>query len=176
MSDVFLSSASVSTSAKQADVLANELRTLGISTSIYGEEIQARDDWEQQIREGIKNARAVVFLVDPYWLSSEISKIESMTALELSWSDEGKILLPVLIGDVDPPSFLRHIEGIKMQARKPDWPGVAKEIAKILGEGKQMKHSKAAIREQSERLNLIEKQAHVLLALETDQRKNPKIF
>src|ERR1700733_7564794 len=115
MRDVFLSSASVSTSAKQADVLANELRTLGISTSIYGEEIQARDDWEQQIREGIKNARAVVFLVDPYWLSSEISKIESMTALELSWSDEGKILLPVLIGDVDPPSFLRHIEGIKMQ-------------------------------------------------------------
>jgi hypothetical protein len=179
MDDVFLSSASASASVKQAGILANELRTLGISTWIADHEILAGDDWEQRIRHGIKNARAVVFLVDQLWLSSEVSKLESMTALELSWSDEDKILLPVLIGHVDPPSFLRHIQGIKVQAQKPDWPRVAKEIAKILDAGPKAKPRTvvvAAVKEQAERLNLIQEQADLLRAFEIDQRKNPKIM
>jgi hypothetical protein len=174
MSDVFLSYAP--SSAKQADMLAAELQALGISTWLPGKEIQPGDERKQKTREGIQQARAVVFLVDGHWLASESARHETMAALELSWSDERKILLPVLFGEVDAPSFLRHILGIKMQAGNRDWPRVAKEIAKILAEGKQPKHSKAAVKEQSERLNLIEKQANSLRAFELDQRKNTKII
>ena len=91
---------------------------------------------------------------------------EYMTALEHSWSDEGKILVPVLIGDAEPPSFLRHALALRVKGQKPEWARVARTIAKMLSEGNSAKHSKAPIREQIQRLNLLEKEANALRAFE----------
>ncbi len=164
MSDVFLSYSN--RSRKHAEMLAEALQALGVSTWVASKEIGEGESVEEKILKAIRDARLVAFLVDqpsPADSSSWVQR-EYMTALEHSWSDERKVLVPVLIGDAEPPSFLRHASALRVKGQKPEWARVARMIAKMLGEGNSVKHSKAPIREQIQRLNLIEKEANALRA------------
>lgn len=166
MTDVFLSYSN--RSRKHAETLAEALQTLGISVWVASKEIRKGESGEEKISKAIRDARLVAFLVDqpsPVDSSSWVQR-EYMTALEHSWSDEGKILVPVLIGDAEPPSFLRHALALRVKGQKPEWARVARTIAKMLSEGNSAKHSKAPIREQIQRLNLLEKEANALRAFE----------
>jgi TIR domain len=156
MSEVFLSYSR--RSQKHAVDLMRELMALGVSFSAASNKTGAGDEGE--IFKEIKDARVVAFLITPHSLVDQ--EYEYMAALEHSWSDEDKVLVPVLVGNSEPPSFLRHASVLRVKGQKSDWPRVAKTIGKILSEGNSVKRSKAPMREQTERLNLIEKEANAL--------------
>ena len=163
MSDVFISYSR--RSQKHAELLAKELQSLGTSVWIASKEIHTGEPIEKKIFEAIREARLVAFLEDQHSSadSSRWVQREYMAALEQSWADEGKILVPILIGKAKPPSFLRHASALRVRGQKLDWARAAKTIAKILGEGgTALKSSKAPRREQAQRLNVIEKEAHAL--------------
>ncbi len=165
MSDVFLSCSHKS--RKHAEMLASELQSLGISVWVASKEIQNGDAVEEKILEGIRSARLVAFLVDRQSSSAPSSWVEReyMAALEHSWADEDKILLPVLVDDAEPPAFLRHASAIKVRSEKSDWSRAAEALAKVLREGNVAKRNKAPMREQARRLNLIEREAKALRAV-----------
>jgi hypothetical protein len=160
MSDVFISY--VGKSRKQAELLAFDLHRLGITRWLADRNVSGEEAFEKQMLAKIKAARLIVFVVAPHSSASHWVQKEYMAALESSWSDKNKILIPILIRDAEPPSFLRHIHGIKVEGRRTDWTRAAKEVAKILSEGMVVKDNKAAMKEQTQRLNLIEKQASLL--------------
>ena len=158
-------------SRKHAEMLAKELQALNISVWVASKEIREGDSVEELIFKAIKDARLVAFLVDQHSpdVSSSWVQREYVAALEHSWSDEGKILIPVLVGDAEPPSFLRHASALRVRGRQLDWLRAARTIARILSEGNSVKRSKAPMREQTQRLNLIEKEANALRTAEAEQ-------
>jgi len=156
MSDVFLS---YSRYRQPAEAIAKELQALGITTWLESKDLAPGKQWEEEIRKAMSEARLVAILVGR---RSEDAPPEYPLALEHSWSDDDKVLVPILMDDAEPPSFLRHVEAIRVEPRRQDWNRVAKEIAKLLHRGSAIKRSRAAIKEQSERLSLIERGANAL--------------
>jgi hypothetical protein len=163
MSDVFVSYSH--RSQKHAEMLAKALESLGTSVWIASKEIQAGEPVEKKIFDAIREARLIAFLEDEQSSadSSRWVQREYMAALEQSWADEGKVLVPILIGKAKPPSFLRHASALRVRGQKSDWTRAAKLVAKMLSEGRTaLKRSSAPMREQAQRLNLIEREAHAL--------------
>lgn len=169
MSDVFL--AYSRKSQKHAQALADQLKSLGISTWLDSKDLVAGTSWESEIHNAVKDARLLAFLLEPSSATdSEKMQKESMVALEHSWADKDKILVPILLGDAEPPPFLRHIQALKLRERNPEWARAAKEIARLLQGGAATRHSKAilkqqlkrTVKEQLQRLDLIERAANEL--------------
>ncbi len=149
---------------KDAETLARELESLGVSAWVASRDIRVGEPIEHEIFGAIRKARLVAFLADPHSVASPSGWVqrEYMAALEQSWLDKDKILVPVLIGDAEPPAFLKHARALKVTDRKRGWTAAAKEIAKLLRGELTSKHNKAAAKEQVERLNLIEREANAL--------------
>lgn len=172
MSDVFLSYSE--RSRKDAAMLRKVLGVLGISTWLASEDMGTAESPKEPIFKAISEARVVVFLVDANAAVTPQVEQEYMAALEHSWSDTHKILVPVLIGDAEPPAFLRHAQAIKVRDRKVrDWARAAQEVAKLLRGELSIKHSKAPRKEQMERLNLIERDAKALRDTDAEQAHKP---
>jgi len=161
MSDVFLSYPS--SYRQHAEALAKELQALGISTWLDVKDLAPGMPWEEEMRKAIGDARLIVFLVESRSPDSPAEKVqrEYWAALEHSWSDSAKSLLPVLIGDAEPPAFLRDVTALRVQPRNPEWSRVAKQVAKLLSHGG-VKGRQPPAKEQVERLNLIERGANAL--------------
>ena len=159
MSDVYLSYSSKD--KQHAEGLAKELQALGISAWLDSKDLVPGSDFKQSISSAISNARLIAFLMEP-GASRENAQWEYMEALGHSWSDDEKILVPVLIGNAEPPSFLRHSPALRVQPRNPEWARTAKQIAKLLSQGGSLKRRKPPVKEQIKRLNLIERGANAL--------------
>lgn len=159
MSDVYLSYSS--RDEQHAEELAKELQALGISAWLASKNLVPGCDPEQAISSAIGNSRLIAFLVGS-GASSEWVQWEYMEALGYSWSDKEKILVPVLIGNAEPPSFLRHSSALRVRPRNPGWARIAKQIAKLLSQGRSLKRRKPPVKEQLKRLNLIERDANAL--------------
>jgi hypothetical protein len=158
MSDVYVSYSSKD--KQHAEELAKELQALGVTVWL-DKELAPGSDFKRAISEAISNARLIAFLVEPS-ASQEKVQWEYMEALGNSWSDQEKILVPILIGNAEPPSFLRTSSALKVRPRNPDWAGIAKQIAQLLSRGGSLKRRKPPVKEQSERLKLIEQGANAL--------------
>jgi len=173
MSDVFLSYSH--RSLKYAKLLARELTALHTSVWLASQKIQLGDLIEEQISKAIRDARLIAFLIDPHTSPGTSAWVEHeyMMALEQAWSDEGKILVPVLIGNAEAPPFLRHTVGLRVTSQKSAWTRVAKSIAKLLNEGNVAKRRKAPLKEQTQRLNLIERGANALRVAELENVRKP---
>lgn len=178
MSDVFLSYSQKS--QKHAEALASQLQALGISTWLDSKNLAAGTSWESAIQEAVKDARVIAFLLESSSATdSDKMQKESMVALEHSWADKDKILVPILLGNAEPPPFLRQVRGIRVRQRNPEWQHTAKEIAELLRRGSASRHSKAtvkehlkrSIKEQLQRLELIERGANELRGEDTESAR-----
>jgi hypothetical protein len=159
MSDVYLSYSSKD--KRHAKELAKELQALGVSAWLDSKDLAPGSDFKRAISSAISDARLVAFLVEP-GDSREKVQWEYMEALGHSWSDNEKILVPILIGNAEPPSFLRRSSALRVQPRNPEWARTAKQIAKLLSQGGSVKRRKPPVKEQIERLKLIERGANAL--------------
>src|SRR3990172_1544400 len=61
------------------------------------DDIPASSDWDTEIKEGIRQAESVLFVLSPEWLKSNECSKELMYAVEMS-----KRLIPILWENVDP--------------------------------------------------------------------------
>ena len=160
MSDVFLVYSQKF--QREAEALACELKRLDVSAWVASINIGVGESAEQKVFEAIRNSRLIAFIAGPRVSAGPWVQREYMAALEQSWSDRNKLLVPVLIGSAAPPAFLRHGPAVKVGGRKPDWASAAREIKKLLSGERSIKRSKAPVKEQRERLDLIEREANAL--------------
>ncbi len=110
-----------------AQQLKQELGDYGMEAWIASDEIRPGDRVADHIRESLALANAVVLLIgrEP----STWARYEWSQALEMSW-DEGLHLpvVPVVLHDTDPPSFLRHTQFVRVSDPARDWEQVARVL------------------------------------------------
>ena len=72
-------------------------------------------DWSEAIERAVDEADAMVFLVGPHTARETVLQRDWSMALERSWSYPDKPLIPVVLGDVELPAFLRDRQAIRAE-------------------------------------------------------------
>jgi hypothetical protein len=89
----------------------------------------------------INSADYVLVFVDSMEPKTSTQDGEWRASLEAAWSDPKKRLIPVLVGDVGVPNFIRSslapgqsIEAVRVQDPKRDWNDVADKLVRVFQE------------------------------------------
>ena len=117
-SDVFIS---YSTDAKPwAEKLSESLESKGVSTWADFKSIRPGQRWLEEIQRALDDAKYFLLLVGPKNAIGEWQDREWQGALQRTWIDPHKRIIPVLIDDAPQPPFLRDWFFIRMQPGKPE--------------------------------------------------------
>ena len=129
MLDVFISYPHKA--AKDASQLAKALRAQGLKTWYAEENLMPGEDQKIEIHSAIRDAKSVVVLIVPNSRPSSWQQEEYMAALESYWSGGKRLLVPVVIGEAEPPTFLQQWKSLKVK-KAGDWKRAASQITKWL--------------------------------------------
>ena len=129
MPDVFIS---YSTDAKKWAVkLADSLRREGVTTwSDFGNLTPGARLWDQ-LEEALDAAKFYLVVVGPRKGVGHWQDREWQGALERTWADPDKRIIPVLVGHAEPPAFLSNWASIRFDPGRNESAWV-KRIAQII--------------------------------------------
>lgn len=155
MPDVFISYPHQA--ADDAILLADALQARGVTTWYAPKDLPQAKDRKEAIYEALDSASAVAFLVTPHTTPTSWVRNEYMAALESYWAGKKKLLVPVLVKNAEPPSFLRSWTFVRVQ-RKSDWDRAAQELISLLytQESRRNEPTKKAIQDRTRRLRRID--------------------
>jgi len=136
--NVFISYSSES--LKQAEKLREALQARGISVWADTEGSNSGSRWQQRIEQAIRDADAIVALIEAPHAQDEFQRRTWQAALEAVWSDSGKRLIPFLLRDVEPPAFVRSmatdpevvVVAIRARGLRRDWNGAVEDLIAVL--------------------------------------------
>lgn len=112
----------LSHSAKTADyanMLREKLSADGVD-SLQANMAASGGNWSDTLRRDLEDADAMVFLVEPGADQDFGIRQEWSEAVEQSWQNESKPMVPVLIGEAEAPAFLKNRQAIRV-SQDSDW-------------------------------------------------------
>jgi hypothetical protein len=117
-SSVFIS---YSMDAKRwAQKLSNALETKGVSTWADFKSIRPGQRWLEEIEQALDDAQYFILVVGPKNAIGEWQDREWQGALQRTWTDTNKRILPVLVDDAPPPPFLKDWTFVRMQPNEAE--------------------------------------------------------
>jgi TIR domain-containing protein len=129
MPDVFIS---YSADAKKwAGKLASSLRREGVVTWSDFEDLNPGERRFEQLQQALDQARCYVVVLGPRNVMRDWQDREWQGALERTWNDRDRRIIPVLIGHAVPPAFLRNWVSIRLEPGRNELP-VVKRLAEII--------------------------------------------
>jgi len=132
-SDVFIS---YSTDARPwAEKLSESLESKGVSTWTDFKSIRPGERWLEEIQRALDDARYFLLVVGPRNAIGEWQDREWQGALQRTWTDPNKRIIPVLIHDATPPSFLKDWGSVRMQQGKSESTWIDRVYDAIRGTG-----------------------------------------
>ena len=118
MSNVFIS---YSTDAKPwAERLSESLERKGVSTWTDFKSIRPGQRWLSEIQRALDEATYFLIVVGPKNRIGEWQDREWQGALQHTWSDPQKRIIPVLVDDAAPPASLKNWVSVRVQPGKPE--------------------------------------------------------
>jgi hypothetical protein len=111
--------------------LKKSLENLGYSVLSVTEELSPGEDWQDAFVEKLKDADAIVVVVSPVYKKKDWIRYEVPAAVAYARERGSPLVIPVLLGDVDPPPFIAPFAGIHVSNN--DAEDSAEKIAQSLG-------------------------------------------
>ena len=102
--DVFLSYSQAD--SQWAEKLMKAIEARGLSLWTAERNLSPGQSWQDELERALNSACAIVLLVSPKSAQSQSQQMEWRAALEESWADSYKPLIPVLIKGAELPKFL----------------------------------------------------------------------
>jgi len=129
MPDVFIS---YSADAKKlAERLANSLQEEGVATWSDFENVTPGERFYDQLQQALDEAKFYLIVVGPRNIMRDWQDQEWQGALERTWTDSDKRIIPVLVGDAEAPAFLRNWAPFRLQPGRHE-SASAKGLAEII--------------------------------------------
>ena len=129
MPDVFIS---YSADAKKlAERLAGSLQEEGVATWSDFENVSPGERLYDQLQHALDQAKFYLIVVGPRNTMRDWQDQEWQGALERTWTDPDKRIIPVLVGDAEAPAFLRNWAPFRLQPGRHESTS-AKELAEII--------------------------------------------
>jgi hypothetical protein len=133
MSDVFISYSS--DARPWAERLSDSLERKGISTWTDFKSLAPGQRWIEEIERALDKAKYFLIVVGPKNRIGQWQDREWQGALQRTWSDPNKRIIPVLVDDATPPSFLKNWVSVRMHPGKPESSWIDKICDVIRGTG-----------------------------------------
>jgi len=139
---VFISHPFSPAGKKLVSDVAEKVKGSGITVQTSGELQQASpsQSWSQ-LASDLSSCDKFVVVIENAEPKTKAQDFEWRSCLEATWSDPSKLLIPVLIGDVKLPNFVRSaipagkaVEAIRIENPSRDWNQVADKLAMVLKE------------------------------------------
>jgi TIR domain-containing protein len=112
---------SYSKDAKQwAEKLYDSLESKGVPAWTDFKSIKPGQRWRVEIQRALDDAKYFLLVVGPKNDIGEWQDREWQGALQRTWTDPNKRIIPVLIDNSSPPSFLKDWGGIRVQPGQPE--------------------------------------------------------
>lgn len=119
--------------ASAALKLCDSLTDLGARTWLDVLELDAGSDWTSRVAEAIRVADAFIFLVGPPGETDQGQRFEWQQVTEREfYLDPHKPLIPLLIGDVELPGFLRARQALHVPTTGVDYADLAERVLSAL--------------------------------------------
>jgi hypothetical protein len=119
--------------------LAEAVERRSMRTWLAPRDLRPGEPMDEAIGRALSESQAVIFLIGAQSNPEQWQRYEWSLALESAWSDpRGKKLIPVLIGNAAPPSFLEHQQSIRVQSQDSGWDEPAEEVLRILQQDSQV--------------------------------------
>jgi hypothetical protein len=132
-SDVFIS---YSTDARPwAEKLSASLENKGVSTWTDFKSIRPGQRRLEEIQRALDRAQCFVIMVGPKNRIGEWQDREWQGALQRTWTDSSKRIIPVLVDDAAPPPFLKDWQFVRMQATQPESSWIDRIYDAVRGPG-----------------------------------------
>lgn len=129
MPDVFIS---YSADAKKlAERLAGSLQEEGVATWSDFENVSPGERLYDRLQQALDQAKFYVIGVGSRNIMRDWQDQEWQGALERTWTDPDKRIIPVLVGDVEAPAFLRNWAPFRLQPGSGESASV-KKLAEII--------------------------------------------
>ena len=98
-----------------AKEVSNALEHKGISTWVDVKDATPGTRWVEEIERAIRDAQIYLIIVGPGHRPTRFQEFAWEAALQKTWTDPGKRIVPIIIGDVDLPAFLRGWVPIRVE-------------------------------------------------------------
>ena len=113
--------------------LCDRLNELGARTWLDVRELETGADWTSRVAEAIRAADAFIFLVGPPGATDQGQRFEWQQVTEQEfYLDPHKPLIPLVIGDVELPGFLRTRQALHVPATGVDYADLAERVVAAL--------------------------------------------
>ena len=111
------------------------LENKGVSTWTDFNSIRPGERWLDEIQRGLDDAKYFLIVVGPKNAIEEWQDREWQGALQRTWTDPNKRIIPILIDDATPPSFLKDWAFVRMQPGKSESSWIDRIYDAIRGTG-----------------------------------------
>jgi hypothetical protein len=118
-----------------AKKLSESLETKGVSTWTDFKSIRPGQRWLEEIQRALDDSQYFLLVVGPKNAIGEWQDREWQGALQRTWTDPNKRIIPVLVDDATPPSFLKDWAFVRMQPGKPESSWIDRIYDAIRGAG-----------------------------------------
>jgi len=150
----------------KAEMLASAFQSRGMHTWLAHKDLSPATSARDQIIDTLNSCNTVVLLVEPASKPSNWLQLEYMAALESTWKDKDKLLIPVMTGKGKPPAFLQHYKVWKVPENPKAWHHFSERVADTITEARPASArppvSNHLKREWREKLEQVEQFAHRL--------------
>jgi hypothetical protein len=109
---IFISHAS--DQSELARRLVDELRNTGWEPWLDEQELRVGESWQEATRKGIDESDAFLLLISGNQSAS--MRFELSEVLKRIWRDPEAVVVPVLVGDAEPPGYLRDHVAVRVDA------------------------------------------------------------
>jgi len=128
--DVFISHSS--DNKLIAEKLAKNLRTHGIPVWIDTEKLKPGCPWREAIEDALKDSKAIVLILDEKTKKTSYEQDDWSMALEATWADPKKRIIPILLGNAKLPDFLFDYQAIRIENEEGELDNAISEIINVL--------------------------------------------
>jgi len=114
-------SISYSTDAKAwAESISESLESKGVSTWMDFKNIQPGQRWLEEVQRALDEAKCFLLVAGPKNALGEWQDREWQGALQRTWTDPKKRIVPVLIDGATPPPFVKDWMFVRIESGKPE--------------------------------------------------------
>jgi hypothetical protein len=123
-----------------ATELSQALDTAGLDTWIDKHRLVAGSNWRDMLEDAARHANNIIVFVGPHQEPDAAQSREAEAVLQAVWDDPSKRVIPILMGDVEPPGFVRsaaggEIHAIRVANPRRDFKKAVNDLLKVLKDG-----------------------------------------
>jgi len=102
-----------------ARTIASELRKHGFDAWLDEHELRSGQSWTEALRKQLDTTDTVVVLISENSQGSQWARMESTEIVKRAWTDDSKVVLPLIVGSAEPPGYLRDLAPVRVDPADP---------------------------------------------------------